>query len=66
MLFLALPSFWLNNMQTGTATTWALRLLTDSRYYWHLFSLIFLGEVALCAVVIRYVACEPHSTHLPA
>lgn len=43
------------------AISLVLRLLTDSRYYWHLFSLIFLGEVALCALVIRYVACEPYA-----
>lgn len=47
----------------STAILWAVRLLTDSRYYWHLFGLIFLGEVALCALVIRYVACEPVSVH---
>lgn len=46
-----------------TVIIWAIRLLTDSRYYWHLFSLIFVGEVALCALVIRYVACEPYFIH---
>jgi hypothetical protein len=46
----------------STAISWGVRLLTDSRYYWHLFSLIFLGEVALCALVIRYVACEQPSS----
>ncbi|GHJ86063.1 hypothetical protein NliqN6_2465 [Naganishia liquefaciens] len=40
----------------STAILLVLRLLTDTRYYWHLFSLIFLGEIALCALVIRYVA----------
>lgn len=45
----------------STAISLVLRLLTDSRYYWHLFSLIFLGEFALCALVIRYVACEPYA-----
>lgn len=46
------------NSLIHVASTWIIRLLTDSRYYWHLFSLIFIGEVALCALVIRYVACE--------
>ncbi|KAI5455369.1 dolichyl-P-Man:Man(5)GlcNAc(2)-PP-dolichol alpha-1,3-mannosyltransferase [Naganishia albida] len=45
-----------NNSLIPIAKTWAIRLLTESPYYWHLFSLIFIGQVALCALVIRYVA----------
>ncbi|KAJ9107442.1 hypothetical protein QFC21_000895 [Naganishia friedmannii] len=40
----------------STCISWIIRLLTDSKYYWHLFSLVFVGEVLLCALVMRYVA----------
>lgn len=54
-----------NNSLIPIAKAWAIRLLTESPYYWHLFSLIFIGQVALCALVIRYVACERFLHQIP-
>lgn len=34
------------------------RLLFDRAYFWHLAALVFIGDTALTALIIRFVSCK--------